>query len=118
MGILGISLFIIMVGFFISIIFLNLKTKGSIIMSTMKDLSNEDTQTLSVNSDPRVETGLVKFVYKNGHKDWTGVFIRGDNALYYAMLLEGLLEDSENVDPVTRVNLESLKNLLYCSREG
>lgn len=32
---------------------------------------------------PRVETGIVQF-----DDDWPGVFIRGDNAMHYAMCLE------------------------------
>lgn len=38
--------------------------------------------------EPRVETGPVQF-----GNDWPGVFIRGDNAAYYAMTLEGLLDE-------------------------
>jgi len=36
--------------------------------------------------EPRIETGPVQF-----GKDWPGTFIRGDNAAYYAMCLEMLL---------------------------
>jgi hypothetical protein len=38
----------------------------------------------------RAETGPMEF-----HGDWRGVFIRGDNAAYYAMILEQLLEKED-----------------------
>jgi hypothetical protein len=38
-------------------------------------------------SQKRPETGPMKF-----GDDWTGVFIRGDDALNYALALKGLLE--------------------------
>lgn len=38
----------------------------------------------------RVETGPVQF-----GGDWPGVFIRGDNALYYAMALEQVLNGTD-----------------------
>ena len=38
----------------------------------------------------RVETGPTQF-----GEDWPGVFIRGDNALWYAHLLEQLMEFAE-----------------------
>jgi hypothetical protein len=41
----------------------------------------------------RVETGPVQF-----GSDWPGLFIRGDDALYYAIALEKGLNALENVD--------------------
>ncbi len=38
----------------------------------------------------RVETGPVKF-----GDDWTGVFIRGDNAVYFAHILDQVLANPE-----------------------
>lgn len=37
---------------------------------------------------PRVETGKVQI-----GEDWPGVFIRGDNAMHYAITLRGFLRD-------------------------
>lgn len=60
------------------------------------------------NQEPRVETGPVTF-----GDDWPGVFIRGDNAMYYASVLKqelhikhpiykaviyGLISDLESCD--------------------
>lgn len=41
-------------------------------------------------ASPRVETGPVQF-----GDDWPGAFIRGDNAMYYAMTLREILDDPE-----------------------
>lgn len=40
----------------------------------------------------RVETGPIQF-----GDDWPGVFIRGDNALYFATALRGMLMVIENL---------------------
>ena len=66
---------------------------------------------------PRVETGPTRFV-----DDWCGVFIRGDNAFYYAMLLRQVLHpDGEDVDALTgalaRIQLRGLLRLLEASDE-
>jgi hypothetical protein len=66
----------------------------------------------------RVETGAVQF-----NSDWPGVFIRGDNAVGYAMCLEQALKilksESDLHDgcqdfalAIALVNLDSLKKLL------
>ena len=39
----------------------------------------------------RAETGSMQF----GNEDWPGVFIRGDDAAYYSMLLEQVLDAAE-----------------------
>lgn len=49
----------------------------------------------------RVETGPVQF-----GDDWPGIFIRGDNAAYYAMTLRSVLETGGTV--LERGMLESL----------
>lgn len=66
---------------------------------------NKDKQT-------RAETGQMQF-----GDDWPGVFIRGDNALYYAMQLETALNAPELLskdggDAILYTALESLANLL------
>jgi hypothetical protein len=56
---------------------------------------------IDVNLDKRVETGPTQI-----GDDWPGVFIRGDNAAYYAMNLQNLLNGNEDV--FTRVVLNGL----------
>ena len=43
----------------------------------------------------RVETGAVQF-----GDDWPGVFIRGDSAAYYAMIIDTLLWENKT-DPIS-----------------
>lgn len=52
----------------------------------------------------RVETGVVQF-----GNDWPGVFIRGDNALGYALALKSAKSD----DPIADLQLKELANLLH-----
>lgn len=47
---------------------------------------------IDIELEKRVETGPIQF-----DDDWPGVFIRGDNATYYAMCLNSLL-DNVNMD--------------------
>jgi hypothetical protein len=56
---------------------------------------------IDVELDKRVETGPTQI-----GDDWPGVFIRGDNAAYYAMNLHNLLNGNE--DPFTRAVLNGL----------
>ena len=73
---------------------------------------SEDTRNLPEQS-PRVETGTVKF-----GDDWTGVFIRGDNAFGYAQSLRALVVRSHpSVDPITISIARGLLNLLESSVE-
>lgn len=60
----------------------------------------------------RVETGPVQF-----GDDWPGTFIRGDNAGYYALLLNQLLETGE-VDLISKIQLRSLVDALHGSNIG
>jgi hypothetical protein len=53
--------------------------------------------------DKRVETGPIQF-----GEDWPGVFIRGDNAGWYARLLGHLLDEN----PDTDIQLRELHRLL------
>lgn len=67
--------------------------------------------------EERVETGPVKF-----GEDWTGVFIRGDNALFYVMSLQNLLERVKKESPVSAMPIsvlviEGLVKLLRSSDE-
>lgn len=58
----------------------------------------------------RVETGPISF-----GDDWTGVFIRGDNALYYAECLESALNGND--DPIKTMNARGLIEMLRSSDE-
>jgi hypothetical protein len=58
----------------------------------------------------RVETGVVQF-----GDDWPGVFIRGDNAAYYAMALETEL-NYPGTDPMALLAVKELFKLLTSSR--
>jgi hypothetical protein len=60
----------------------------------------------------RVETGPIQF-----GNDWPGTFIRGDNAAYYALLLNHLLETGE-VDLVSKIQLRGLVDELNGSIIG
>jgi hypothetical protein len=59
--------------------------------------------------DDRVETGPVQF-----GDDWPGVFIRGDNAMVYAMALSSLIK--QDGDPISELVVEGLMNTLMSSR--
>lgn len=63
----------------------------------------------------RAETGSIQF-----GDDWPGVFIRGDNAMYYAMQLQMLLDGSIGPDDfITKTTLEGLARLLSgCHAHG
>jgi hypothetical protein len=72
----------------------------------------------------RIETGPVKF-----GEDWTGIFIRGDNAMYYSMLLLNLINelelinksksiDDQNVDLIHLLTLKGFANLLGSINEN
>lgn len=54
----------------------------------------------------RVETGTIQF-----GSDWPGLFIRGDNALYYAYQLRRWLE-GQNEDAIGKIVLAGLVHLL------
>lgn len=51
--------------------------------------------------------------------DWTGIFIRGDNAFAYANALEDILKTCKDLlNPIDVVEMESLIKLLRSSTEG
>jgi hypothetical protein len=58
---------------------------------------------------PRAETGPMVF-----GDDWTGVFIRGDNAFFYAMALQEILSRPDDV--MARNAVQDLIDLLRNSR--
>lgn len=58
----------------------------------------------------RPETGAMQF-----GNDWPGVFIRGDNAAHYAMMIDTLLLQ-EKTDPIAIANLSALGMLLKGSK--
>ena len=62
----------------------------------------------------RVETGAVQF-----GDDWPGLFIRGDNCIFYAMVLESIIREVEALPPTTkmvdyiaRLNVKGLAEML------
>ncbi len=54
-------------------------------------------------TEPRVETGAVQF-----GDDWPGTFIRGDNAMNYAVHLEAVLKASQDAPAISRAVVLSL----------
>lgn len=64
---------------------------------------------LTITDKNRVETGPTQF-----NKDWPGVFIRGDNAMYYSMILEEYLIQHSNPkdQEVSYIRLNELKELI------
>jgi hypothetical protein len=60
----------------------------------------------------RVETGPVQF-----NDDWPGVFIRGDNAAYYAIHLNEAIKKVKDIyDPRSFISVSVLENLLHLLR--
>ena len=56
----------------------------------------------------RVETGPVQF-----GEDWPGVFIRGDGAGWYALMLDRLIAESgKDADPLVWLAVKDLRNTL------
>jgi hypothetical protein len=57
----------------------------------------------------RVETGPIQF-----GNDWPGIFIRGDNALWFAFLLKGFLDGTiPKEDVVSMMQLRGFLSDLY-----
>lgn len=62
----------------------------------------------------RVETGPLRF-----GTDWPGLFIRGDDAGRHAWSLHCILERSDlEVNPIERIQLTALHNLLVAAIDG
>ena len=62
---------------------------------------------INIESDKRIETGPLQI-----NNDWPGVFIRGDNAIYYSMLLEKII-NKQDLDFIDLINIKNLKDLLF-----
>jgi hypothetical protein len=60
----------------------------------------------------RLETGPLKL----NPNDWTGIFIRGDNAVGFALSLSNYLEDPNNT--FAEADIEDLVKLLFSCQEG
>lgn len=64
--------------------------------------------------EERVESGAVQF-----GNDWPGVFIRGDNAMFYAMALKRVLEaQTERLPLDVQINLRSLFSVMTSAMVG
>ncbi len=63
----------------------------------------------------RPETGAMKF-----EGDWTGVFLRGDNALGYGLALKALLDSlkGEDHDVLQAALLQGLVEILFSCNES
>lgn len=62
------------------------------------------------NHASRVETGAVQI-----NDDWPGVFIRGDNAMWFAYSLQDFIksvENKEEISPTSRLVVEELLKTL------
>ena len=82
-------------------------------MSAFGGLFTDDNHgsTEDIKWKPRAETGVMEF-----EGDWPGVFIRGDNAAYYAMALRSVLGMvKSDTDPIATINVQGLVRLLESS---
>jgi hypothetical protein len=68
-------------------------------------MAEYDLQTLEP-CECRVETGPVQF-----GDDWPGVFIRGDNALFYGLTLSAAIARLEKVEDMDWMQLSVLRGL-------
>ena len=50
------------------------------------------TQIINVNNCERIETGAVQFKDRGGQCDWTGLYVRGDDAMSIAMAISAIEE--------------------------
>jgi hypothetical protein len=75
----------------------------------------EPIQKIKIDKEGRVETGPVKF-----NNDWTGVFIRGDNAFNFALKLKDVVDGKIDLetDSITKMELQELVRLLTSCIEG
>lgn len=67
---------------------------------------------INPNGRGRIETGVLRF-----RDDWSGIFIRGDDALHYAMWLEELQKELATIGR-RNIFVEELQVLLASCREG
>lgn len=72
------------------------------------DTSKLSTQFVRDTDTNRVETGALQF-----NEDWPGIYIRGDNAAFYAMQLRHLIRYVEkNADHIDFYALNTAKSLV------
>ena len=57
---------------------------------------------------PRVETGPAQF-----GDDWPGIFIRGDNAAFYALHLKRLLDGEDTTENEQTIRKAMLRSLYH-----
>lgn len=62
--------------------------------------------------EERVETGAIRF-----GTDWPGLFIRGDNAVWYHMALTSILEKPEFKDKLDLTERTALTSLISILKE-
>jgi hypothetical protein len=74
-----------------------------------KQMKKSDVRQLP-EQEQRVETGVVQF-----GDDWPGVFIRGDNAFNFAIHLKIMIDRVDDTDPINKMTVESLLDLLGAS---
>lgn len=64
------------------------------------------------NNNKRAETGPMQF-----GDDWPGVFVRGDNAMYYATILRQIVDNPEMAkEPLEKAMLKNLADLFAESK--
>lgn len=61
--------------------------------------------------EPRIETGVVEF-----GDDWKGIYLRGDDAMAYGILIDQMLQNKKNL--ITEIQLKSLVELLFSCKEN
>jgi hypothetical protein len=72
------------------------------------DLSELPTPFADGTPAQRVETGALQI-----NDDWPGIYIRGDNALFYAMQLSRMLDQVQKLDEIIDIiGVSSLKGLV------
>lgn len=75
------------------------------------DLAGRPEQVVTLPAtENRIETGAIRF-----GDDWPGVFIRGDDAAYYALTIDTLMKHDKN-DPAAIHALAQLWTLLVNSK--
>jgi hypothetical protein len=76
---------------------------------TTEDSCAETVRKIYGDIGKRIETGPVQF-----NNDWPGVFIRGDNAAYFAMALDAILAGERNF--ISETSVRHLSKLLRLCR--
>lgn len=79
-------------------------TEGSLANGAVADIRKLPKQ------EPRVESGIIQF-----EDDWSGIFLRGDDALAFAITLKQALDNKKNW--VVETQLNALTELLMSCRQ-